>query len=82
MRFDDEILKILEGHNVYPRAKAVQGRQAPVPSTNINSQGVLPSGFKGAGVSGFAPTGNQPILIKWPEGKKRKKLKKKKDFSS
>jgi hypothetical protein len=76
MKFDVEILKILEGFNVYPRAKTIQGRQAPVPSTNINSGGIMPSGFKGSGVSGFAPTNAGNIVIKWP--KKKRKTKKKK----
>ena len=79
MKFDDEILKIIEGFNIYPRAKAIQGRQAPVPSTNINSSGVVPMGFKGAGPAGIAPTGSSGVLIKWP---KKKKIKKKKDSSS
>jgi hypothetical protein len=76
MKFDTEILKILEGFNVYPRAKAIQGRQAPVPSTNINSGGIMPSGFKGSGVSGFAPMNSGNVVINWP--KKKRKIKKKK----
>jgi hypothetical protein len=80
MKFDKEISKILEDFNVYPRAKAIQGRQAPVPSTNINSGGVLPSGFKGSGVSGFAPTNSSAVVIDWP--KKKKKIKKKKPSDS
>ena len=79
MKFDKEISKILEDFNVYPRAKAIQGRQAPVPSTNINSGGVLPSGFKGSGVSGFAPTTTSTVVMKWP---KKKKIKKKKQNDS
>lgn len=80
MKFDKEISKILEDFNVYPRAKTIQGRQAPVPSTNINSGGVLPSGFKGSGVSGFAPTTTSTVVINWP--KKKKKIKKKKPSDS
>jgi hypothetical protein len=79
MKFDDEILRIIEAFNVYPRARAIQGRQAPVPSTNINSGGVLPSGFKGSGVSGFAPTASSTIVMKLP---KKKKFKKKKSNDS
>ncbi len=77
MKFDQEILKILEDFNIYPRAKAIQGRQAPVPSTNINSGGTMPSGFKGSGVSGFAPMSTGNVVIKWPK-KKKKKIKKQK----
>lgn len=76
MKFDKEIAKILEGFNVYPRAKAIQGRQAPVPSTNVNSGGIMPSGFKGSGVSGFAPITSGNVVIKWPN--KKRKIKKKK----
>jgi len=80
MQFYKEIQKILEGHNVYPRAKAIQGRHAPVPSKNIIHHGVVPSGFKGAGPAGLAPSSTSQVLVKWP--KKKKKIKKKKDSSS
>jgi hypothetical protein len=79
MKFDDEILRIIEAFNVYPRARAVQGRQAPVPSTNIDSGGILPSGFKGSGVSGFVPTSSSTVVMKLP---KKKKIKKKKSSDS
>ena len=80
MQFDKEIEKILEGHNVYPRAKAIQGRQAPVPSRNVTHHGLVPSGFKGSGPAGLAPSSTSMVLMKWP--KKKKKIKKKKDSSS
>jgi len=80
MNFNKEIQKILEGHNVYPRAKSIQGRQAPVPSKNIIHHGAAPSGFKGSGPAGLSPSSTSQVLIKWP--KKKKKIKKKKDFSS
>jgi hypothetical protein len=80
MKFYKEIRKILEGHNVYPRARAIQGRQAPVPSTNVNSTGPLPTGFKGSGPTGIAPSTTSTVLVKWP--KKKKKIKKKKDSFS
>jgi hypothetical protein len=78
MKFDSEILKIIEAFNIYPRSKNIQGLQAPVPSTNINSTGSLPVGFKGSGPAGIAPSSTSTILIKSP---KKKKIKKKKDFS-
>jgi len=80
MQFNKEIQKILEGYNVFPRAKAIQGRQAPVPSKNINFTGSVPAGFLGAGPAGIAPAAVSPVLVKWP--KKKKKIKKKKDSSS
>ena len=75
MQFDKEIQKILEGHNVYPRAKAIQGRHAPVPSKNVIHHGLVPSGFKGSGPAGLAPSSTSHVLVKWP--KKKKKIKKK-----
>jgi hypothetical protein len=78
MKFDNEILRIIEAFNIYPRSKNVQGLQAPVPSTNINSVGSLPMGFKGSGQAGMAPSNMSTILIKKP---KKKKIKKKKDSS-
>ena len=77
MKFDTEIHKILEGFNVYPKAKAIEGRQAPVPSTNVNSVGPQPTGFKGSGPIGIGPSAMSTILLKVPK-KKRKKIKKKK----
>jgi hypothetical protein len=76
MRFQQTFLKILEDYNIYPRATAIQGRQAPVPSKNVNSHGPVPSGFKGSGPAGIAPTSTSQVLIKWPK-KKKKKIKKK-----
>jgi hypothetical protein len=75
MNFDIEILKLLESFNVYPRAKAIQGRQAPVQGKNVNYDGVVPMGFKGSNTGQ-----NSTLLIKWPKNKK-KRSKKKKDSS-
>jgi hypothetical protein len=77
MKFDTEIQKILEDFNIYPRARAVQGRQAPVPSTNVDSAGPQPMGFKGSGPSGIGPSAMSTILLELPK-KKKKKFKKKK----
>jgi hypothetical protein len=80
MKFYKEVKRILEDYNVYPRAKAIQGRQAPVPSKNVNFQGVTPTGFLGSGPTGIAPSSMSPVLVKFH--KKKKKIKKKKDSSS
>lgn len=80
MEFDKQISKLLEDFNVYPRARAIQGRQAPVPSMNVNSAGPVPINFKGAGPTGIAPSTTSLILLKSP--KKKKRIKKKKDSSS
>jgi hypothetical protein len=77
MNFYTEIQKILEGFNVYPKARAVQGRQAPVPSTNVNSVGPQPMGFKGSGPIGIGPSAMSTVLLELPK-KKKKKFKKKK----
>jgi len=77
MNFYTEIQKILEDFNVYPKARVVQGRQAPVPSTNVNSVGPQPTGFKGSGPIGIGPSAMSTVLLKVPK-KKRKKFKKKK----
>lgn len=73
--FDLEIKKILEGFNVYPRARAIQGRQAPISGPNVDGVGPLPTGFKGAGPAGIAPGNMSTILIKAPKKKKKKKIK-------
>jgi len=75
MKFDKEIKKILEDFNIYPRSKAIQGRQAPVEGPNINGRGVVPSGFLGSGPSGIAPSSTSPVLIKFPKKKRFKKKK-------
>lgn len=82
MEFNKHISKLLEDFNVYPRAKAIQGRQAPVPSMNVNSTGPVPVGFKGAGPTGIAPSATSTVFLQVPKKKKKKKIKKKKDFSS
>lgn len=74
-KFDFEIQKILEGYNVYPRARAIQGRTAPVPAQNVNSTGPLPTGFMGSGPVGIAPAGMATILVKEKPKKKKKKIK-------
>ena len=81
LKFDSEIKKILEDFNIYPRARAIQGRQAPVPAQNVNSVGSLPTGFKGSGPAGIAPSGIATILVKEPKKKKKKKLKLKRNVS-
>lgn len=75
--FNSEIEKILEGFNVYPRARAIQGRQAPVEGPSVSGVGSLPTGFKGSGPAGIAPSGMSTILIKVPKKKKKKKIKSK-----
>lgn len=82
-KFESEIQKILEDFNIYPRAKAIQGRQAPVEGPSINSTGSLPMGFKGSGPTGIAPTEISTVLLKWPKKKKKKKkkIKSKRDVS-
>jgi hypothetical protein len=82
MNFYKEIQKILEDFNIYPRSKAIQGRQAPVPSMNVNSTGPIPVGFKGAGPTGIAPSATSTVFLQVPKKKKKKKIKKKKDFFS
>ena len=82
MRFDREILNILEDLNVYPRAKSIQGRQAPIPSMNVNSAGPVPVGFLGAGPTGIAPSTTSTVFLQVPKKKRKKKIKKKKDSSS
>jgi len=72
MKFDIEIQKILEGFNVYPRSRAIQGRQAPIPSTNVNSVGPQPMGFKGSGPIGIGPSAMSTVLLELPKKKKRK----------
>jgi hypothetical protein len=76
MKFDSEIKKILEGFNVYPRAKV------PMDSKNMNFTGPMPTGFKGAGMAGVGPGQQSTVIIKWPKKKKKKRFKKKKGSSS
>jgi hypothetical protein len=76
LNFDSEVKRLLEDFNIYPRARAIQGRQAPVAGPNVNGAGALPTGFKGAGPAGIAPGNMSMILIKAPKKKKRKKKKK------
>lgn len=81
LSFDSEVKRLLEDFNIYPRARAIQGRQAPVEGPNVAGVGSLPTGFKGAGPAGIAPGGMSTILIKAPKKKKRKKLKSKRNVS-
>ena len=82
MEFNKHISKLLEDFNIYPRAKAIQGRQAPVPSMNVNSTGPTPVGFMGSGPNGIAPSTTSTVFLQIPKKKKKKKIKKKKDSSS
>lgn len=81
LNFDSEVKKLLEDFNIYPRARAIQGRQAPVPAQNVNTTGPLPMGFKGSGPAGIAPMGMATILLKEPKKKKKKKIKQKQNVS-
>jgi hypothetical protein len=63
--FDELVSKILENHNVFPRAKA------PMTSgPNVAGPGPLPTGFLGGGLPGINPNPGPTILLK-----KRKKKK-------
>lgn len=64
--------QFVEDFNIFPRARAINGRPMPSPGPNINFSGPLPVGFKGAGVPGIAPGAEQPVIIRLP--KKKKKL--------
>ena len=74
LNFDSEIKRLLEGFNIYPKARAIQGRQAPVPAQNVNTTGPLPTGFKGSGPAGIAPSAMSTVLVKIPKKKKKKKF--------
>jgi hypothetical protein len=76
INFNKELNKILEGFNVYPKSRSVNGLQPPVPSTNVNSVGPIPTGFKGSGPAGIAPSNMSTVLVKFPKKKKKKKIKK------
>ena len=76
MEFYKEIRKLLEGYNVYPRAKV------PMDSKNMNFTGPMPTGFKGAGMAGVGPGQQSTVVLKWPKKKKKKRVKKKKDSSA
>ena len=71
--FDSKIQKLLEDFNVYPRAKKIDSRPAPLAGKNINFSGPVPAGFKGAGIPGIAPGQESTVLVKLPEKKKKKK---------
>lgn len=66
--FNEIVKKILEGYNVYPRARAPL-----TPGPNVNSPGPLPAGFLGGGLPGINPSSSLIFL----KGKKKKKKKKK-----
>jgi hypothetical protein len=74
--FDNLVQDILEGFNVHPRPRAIQGRQAPVPGPSVDGYGgagALPTGFKGSGPAGIAPSNMATILLPVPKKKKKKK---------
>lgn len=71
--FNNRVSKLLEDFNVYPRAKKIDSRPAPVAGKNINFTGTLPTGFKGAGLPGIAPGQESTVLVKLPQKKKKKK---------
>lgn len=73
LNFDLEVKRLLESFNIYPKARAIQGRQAPVPAQNVNTTGPLPTGFKGSGPAGIAPNGMSTVLVEIPKKKKKKK---------
>jgi hypothetical protein len=68
--FDKTVKKILEGFNVFPRA-----RVPLTPGPNVNSTGPLPAGFLGGGLPGINPSSSL-LLLKKPK-KKKTKIKKK-----
>jgi hypothetical protein len=74
LNFDSEVKRLLEDFNIYPKARAIQGRQAPVPAQNVNTTGPLPTGFKGSGPAGIAPGGTSTVLLKIPKKKKKNKF--------
>ena len=80
LNFDSEVKRLLEDFNIYPRARAIQGRQAPVAGPNVDGVGPLPTGFKGSGPAGIAPSNMSTVLLKWPK-KKKKKIKQKRNVS-
>lgn len=81
LKFDSEVKRLLEDFNIYPRARAIQGRQAPVEGPNVAGVGSLPTGFKGSGPAGIAPGGMGTVLVKLPKKKKKKKLRSKRNVS-
>lgn len=76
MQFDSRIKKILEDFNIFPRARHIQGRPGPAPGPNIDMRGPLPTGFKGANLPGIAPDAGEQVLIKLPQRKPKRKLRK------
>lgn len=68
MRFNLVVSKLLEDFNIFPKAKNIAGT-----GPNINFRGPLPTGFKGANLPGIAPSSGEPVLIKLPKNKKKKK---------
>lgn len=73
INFRKFVEQLKEDFNIFPRARAIQGRPMPSPGPNINFSGPLPTGFKGAGAPGTAPGAETPIKIKITKNKKRKK---------
>ena len=64
--FDKLVKKILEGYNVFPKAKPLM-HSGP----NAISPGPLPAGFLGGGLPGINPSAQTLVLAK---KKKKKRL--------
>jgi len=64
MKFNTVVSRLLEDFNIYPQAKNIQGRPAPVPGPNVDFRGAIPTGFKGSGPQGIAPGQQAQVLIK------------------
>lgn len=70
--FDNLVKQLLEGFNVFPRAKA------PMSSgPNAIGPGPLPAGFLGGGLPGINPGQSAQLIIKTPKKNKKKKVTKK-----
>ena len=69
--FDNLVQKILEGYNVFPRAKPPL-----TPGPNVNSTGPLPAGFLGGGLPGVNPSSSL-VFLRGAKKKKKKITKKK-----
>jgi len=75
MQFENQVKKLLEDFNIFPKARAIQGRPRPAPGPNIDFRGPLPTGFKGANLPGIAPDAGEQVIIKLPKRKTKKKKK-------
>ena len=70
IKFNKLVQKLLEGFNVFPRAKPAM-QSGP----NAVGPGPLPVGFLGGGLPGIDPSSGPVVLVK---PKKKKKITKKK----